>query len=698
MKALAEGYADYLMAKVDTTTHNPARILKLYGTIAAKGDSTPDRPHRLAKLLSVPETAEVVPRDKLEALAALAPAVKPAAQPNTPVRAPEGQFDLDRWIAEHKLDVTGPEPWQGGRRWVFRVCPWDAAHTNRSAYIVQHASGAISAGCHHNGCADRDWHALRDVVEPGWRDRRSTRRTSGAGKGSASTPASRRRSILPWRPFPVDVLPEPVRSYVACGAKAMGCEPAFVALPLLAMLASAIGATRRVRLKQGWCEPSVLWTAIVADSGTLKSPAAGCALDALNRLQAWKLEEYPQLREQYERDKLLYEADLGNWKRKGRQHGAPPPEKPVEPVVQRYIVHDITIEALAERLSNAPRGLLSANDELGAWLGSFDQYRPSGGADVPRWLSIYRAEALIIDRKTGPVKTIFIKRAAVSVTGSITPRALARALGEEHLENGLAARIGLAMPPRIRKRWTEAVVEGSVMRSMERVVGRLLALDFGADANGSPAPIDLDLTPEGKREWVRFYNEHNAEQESLMGPLASAYSKLEGGAARLGLVVQLVRWAADTASGDAIDGESVSAGVALARWFCYEAERVYTALVETDKEREQRSLLDLVLRLGGKVSVRALMRASRRYRDSAEAAEEALGELVGLEWGEWVEAGPGPQGGHPTSAFQAYRPGDGDRTPQNTGENGVVSPSPPGDAPPNTPPNDGDDEETEWTG
>jgi len=289
---------------------------------------------------------------------------------------------------------------------------------------------------------------------------------------AAGKPTSRRRRILPWRPFPVDALPEPARSYVACGAKAMGCEPAYIAVPLLAMLASAIGATRRVRLKSGWCEPSVLWTAIVADSGTLKSPAANYALDALNKAQAWKLEEYPQLREQYERDKLLYEADLGVWKRKGRAKGEPPPEKPDEPVVQRYIVHDITIEALAERLSNAPRGLLSANDELGAWLGSFDQYRPGGGADVPRWLSIYRAESLIIDRKTGPVKTIFIKRAAVSVTGSITPLALARALGQEHLENGLAARIGLAMPPRVRKRWTEAVVDESVIHAMERVVGR----------------------------------------------------------------------------------------------------------------------------------------------------------------------------------------------------------------------------------
>src|SRR5215218_3409974 len=59
--------------KVDTTTSNAARIWKLYGTTARKGDDTQERPHRLSKLLKVPEgglVCMVVDRDKLAALAA----------------------------------------------------------------------------------------------------------------------------------------------------------------------------------------------------------------------------------------------------------------------------------------------------------------------------------------------------------------------------------------------------------------------------------------------------------------------------------------------------------------------------------------------------------------------------------------------------------------------------------------------------
>ena len=38
---------------VDTTTYNPARVLKLYGTIAQKGRYTENRPHRMSKILRV---------------------------------------------------------------------------------------------------------------------------------------------------------------------------------------------------------------------------------------------------------------------------------------------------------------------------------------------------------------------------------------------------------------------------------------------------------------------------------------------------------------------------------------------------------------------------------------------------------------------------------------------------------------------
>jgi hypothetical protein len=45
---------DTPQVKIDQTVFNPSRICKLPGTLARKGDHTPTRPHRWAKLLEVP--------------------------------------------------------------------------------------------------------------------------------------------------------------------------------------------------------------------------------------------------------------------------------------------------------------------------------------------------------------------------------------------------------------------------------------------------------------------------------------------------------------------------------------------------------------------------------------------------------------------------------------------------------------------
>ena len=55
--ALAEldrRYSDHAV-KVDVTSANAARIWKAYGTVARKGDSIPNRPHRMSRILEAPE-------------------------------------------------------------------------------------------------------------------------------------------------------------------------------------------------------------------------------------------------------------------------------------------------------------------------------------------------------------------------------------------------------------------------------------------------------------------------------------------------------------------------------------------------------------------------------------------------------------------------------------------------------------------
>lgn len=70
LKSISKRLSDDHVA-VDISVHNASRITKLYGTPARKGQDRPDRPHRLSKLLSVPnDGATVVARELLESVIA----------------------------------------------------------------------------------------------------------------------------------------------------------------------------------------------------------------------------------------------------------------------------------------------------------------------------------------------------------------------------------------------------------------------------------------------------------------------------------------------------------------------------------------------------------------------------------------------------------------------------------------------------
>lgn len=244
------------------------------------------------------------------------------------------------------------------------------------------------------------------------------------------TEALRPKPALSWRPFPVEALPEPMRSFVSEGAAAIGCDPSMIALPTLAMCVGAIGTTRVVELKRGWSEPSILCPAVVAPSGTLKSPSQDYALRPLRRAQERRFREHQSAGKEFEHTYLRYEADLTTWKRSKPGQRGEQPKKPAPPLCVRYVVSDCTIEALASFLRDNPRGLLLAREELSGWLTGFNQYRSGQGSDVPNCLEMYRAGPVIVDRKTG-TRTVYIPRAAVSVCGTIQPGTLQRVLTPE---------------------------------------------------------------------------------------------------------------------------------------------------------------------------------------------------------------------------------------------------------------------------
>lgn len=147
---------------IDLTTYNPSRICKLYGTVARKGAHTEKRPHRMSKILQIPERIEKNPASYLEELTAQLQQEKPQAYNGYN----PGAFDLQKWIDDHGIEVSEKVSWTGGTKWILDHCPFNPQHNHKDAAIIQTTDGKICYNCFHNSCADKKWHEFRQFYEP----------------------------------------------------------------------------------------------------------------------------------------------------------------------------------------------------------------------------------------------------------------------------------------------------------------------------------------------------------------------------------------------------------------------------------------------------------------------------------------------------------------------------------------------------
>lgn len=88
LKALSKKYSDEHI-ELDSKVYNASRISKLPGTWARKGPHSPERPHRLCRLVSAPDPPTVLSADQLRRLLPTetnGPASPPAASPEEALR------------------------------------------------------------------------------------------------------------------------------------------------------------------------------------------------------------------------------------------------------------------------------------------------------------------------------------------------------------------------------------------------------------------------------------------------------------------------------------------------------------------------------------------------------------------------------------------------------------------------------------
>ena len=212
--------------------------------------------------------------------------------------------------------------------------------------------------------------------------------------------------------FPRDVLSPTLAKFVEAEYRAMGADRSAIAMAVLTTVAGAMHGETLIRAGEGWWERPILWTVLVGQPSTMKSPI----IDKTKK---------PLPGTDQQRDKR-WRQEYAIWRKlpKATQTKTPPPQRP-----PRCIINDATPEKVAEILSRDPSGSLMVHDELAGWLGGFDRYN-SGQSARAFYLTCWKGGPFTQDRvgkgKRDVDAEINVDNLALSILGGIQPDKLAK--------------------------------------------------------------------------------------------------------------------------------------------------------------------------------------------------------------------------------------------------------------------------------
>lgn len=315
-------------------------------------------------------------------------------------------------------------------------CLFDSSHTKGEAAIGQTDQGKLFYQCFHESCKGHTWHEARKII-------------SGSDtlfEKSASLPSGSenfKRFLATndewgepinifnefsigdamWQPY---YCPEVISIFAYDEAERMGVRPEQIAGPAIICAAGVIDDKIKLQPKSydyTWRESARLWGVTTGDSGAKKSPSKDRADAVLKRIEK-------ELYESYKKKYEIFQAELHHQEGLTKKERMETPN-PQEPLRQRVICNDTTIEALRDMLGDeAPnRKIICLWDELSGMLATFDAYRQSKTVSRDRslYLELYNGGPKPIDR-AGKVN-FYIPNWSACISGTVTDQVMKEYFG-----------------------------------------------------------------------------------------------------------------------------------------------------------------------------------------------------------------------------------------------------------------------------
>ncbi len=225
--------------------------------------------------------------------------------------------------------------------------------------------------------------------------------------------------------LPLGLLPKIVEDFSLVVARRIGASPSGLAMAALTVIGAAIPDHVKVQPKKFdryWQESARIWTVLVGDPSSKKSPIISAAVSPLAQM-----------------DESLFRA----WLEEHNAWSALPKEEKVkvpEPKARRLRIEDTTVEAAQEVLKGSPDGILCVQDELSGWFGAMEKYTSARGAGADRafWLRAFNGGSYALDR-VGRGSTVLANN-SISLLGGIQPEPI-RKIAASAVDDGLLQRM-----------------------------------------------------------------------------------------------------------------------------------------------------------------------------------------------------------------------------------------------------------------
>ena len=615
LQALAERH-DTAGAKVDRSTFNPARITKAYGSLAAKGKSTSERPHRRSGIRGASASLEAVSREQLGALA-------PEPEPRTHAKktrsktwvGEDGTFSSEEWLtkffARHSITPRN-ERVKDGFTLYDVVCPWNADHgAGGESTVMIHPSGAYVYKCLHSSCTERRWEDYREHYEPGYQAHRESGRSgNGDPRGARWEPGAAPgtegadedwQAPIPLRivdvpPFPVEALPDDLRAHVESVALATQTPADLCALVVLAVLGTTVAKRGVIRINGGWREPLNLYTVPVLGPGNRKTEVFREATAPLTEFQA---EEELRLARDVKLSKarrVVAEKALERAQAEAAKATAVELAEKLQAVARlvvelaelpvvtspRLWADDVTPEKLAVLMAENGGRMAVLSAEGGIFGTLAGRYQANGGVNIDLFNKGHSGDDVAVDRIGR--ESFHIKGPAISVGLAVQPDVL-RATSDtpEFRGRGFLARFLYALPESLvgDREINACPMPDHVRRRYAAIVRELLALEPARNGVGEIVPHVLTVSPDAEEALYAFcrWLEPQLRESGELALVVDWAAKLAGAVARIAGLLHLAEHADERRPwGIPVSVETMERALTIGRYFIPHARAAFAQM------------------------------------------------------------------------------------------------------------------------